>query len=812
METLLQDVRYSVRTLVKSPGFTAVAVLALALGIGANTAVFTVVDAALLRPLPYDEPDRLVHLWETKLQDQFSQHEASYPDFLDWQENTRSFEGLAGYMDGGSVTLAGRDEPERIKATVVTPNFFDLLGAAPILGRTFQPEDAQRGAEPTVVLSYGLWQRHFGGDPGALGQTLAFNGTSYRVVGVLPAGFRFAKVGEVEAWGALVPSERQLARRNLYWLKIIARLAPDVTLEQAQAEMSREAGRLASEYPDSHTGIDIAVVPLHDEIVGRAKPILIALLGAVAFVLLIACANVANLLLARSAARQKEIAVRAALGAGRRRIARQLLTESFVLARAGGAAGLLLARWGVDLLVAAVPGSLISSMPYLRDLAIDWTALGFTLAVSVATGLVFGLAPAVQVSKPDLLEALKEGGRAVPGPGRSRLRNALVVSEIALALVLLVGAGLMAESFARMMQVDPGFDPENVLAVQVPLASEKYSEPNHVHAFHRQLRERLEALPGVKGVGLVDLVPIAGGGGNTGSFSVKGRPAPAPGEEIEANVRTISPNYFDVMRVPLVRGRAFDERDSAGAPAVLVNRTLAARAFGDLDPVGQSITFDFDPQRTPYEIVGVVGDEKVGSLDASTTPVIYFSALQDTPQYASVVVRTAGDPEKLVGAVRSEVRALDPTLALGTTVTMEDAIADSPSAFLRRYPALLAGALAAVALLLAVVGIYGVISYTVAQRTHEIGVRVALGAGRGDIYRLVIRQGMVLALAGVGAGTLAALGLTRFLSGLLFGVSATNPVTFSGVAVLLMAVALLACYVPARRASRVDPMVALRYE
>ena len=474
MDTLLQDARYSIRTLLKHPGFTVVAVLALALGIGANTAVFTVVDAALLRPLPYKEPDRLVHIWETKLQEQFSQREPAYPDFRDWKENSRVFKDLAGYQGGGSVTLTGGDAPERIRGTAVTANFFSVLGVEPIIGQTFGPEDEQPGAERKVVVSHGLWQRRFGGDPSAVGKTLTFNDAAYTIIGVLPPGFQFAKVGPVEAWAALIPSPEQARRRNWYWLDVIARLEPGVSLEQARAEMNVEAGRLAREYPDSHKGVGIVLVPLREEIVGQVKPVLLALLGGVGFVLLIACANVANLLLARSASRQKEIAVRMAVGASRWRVIRQLLTESVVLALVGGAVGLLLARWGVDLLLAAIPDSLISFMPYLQGLGIDRTALGFTFGVSLLTGLVFGLAPALDASKPDLVDSLKEGGRTGGAAARSRLRNALVASEIALALVLLVGAGLMMESFVRLLRVDPGFDPTNVLAVEIPLAWEKY--------------------------------------------------------------------------------------------------------------------------------------------------------------------------------------------------------------------------------------------------------------------------------------------------------------------------------------------------
>jgi putative ABC transport system permease protein len=811
METLLQDIRYSIRTLAKRPAFTIVAVLTLALGIGANTAIFTVVDAALIRSLPYENPGALVHLWEVSPKQDFGQHEASYPDYLDIRAQNQVFEDMAGY-NGSSLTLTGRDAPERLRSARVTSSFFSVLGVKPILGRAFLEGEDQPGAERIVMLSHKLWQRRFGADPDIIGQTLNINNDTYTVVGVLPPKFKFARVGDAELWVPLNPMPYQVSRRNLYWLNVIARIKPGVTLKQAQAEMDGFAANFRQQYPESHTGVGIRLVNLHEEIVGSVKPVLLALLGAVGFVLLIACANVANLLLARAAGRRKEIAVRIALGARRSRLIQQLLTESLVLAFAGGLLGLLWALWGVELLVAAIPNSLLSSMPYLEGLTIDAGVLGFTTAITLFTGVVFGIAPALQATRQELHESLKEGGRSSGGASHAGLRNALVVAEIALALVLLVGAGLMMRSLLRLLQVDPGFDTNNLLTFQLTLPDAKYSDMPQLLAFHQQLTARIEALPGVKGAGTTSLRPLSGGG-NTASFFVEGQPAPDLGNKPEANVRTISTNYFAVMGIPLIKGRTFTESDNATAPnSLVINQTLANRFFPDQDPVGQRIAFGFDPERRPWLILGVVGDEKVTAIDARTTPVIYFHYEQDAESYMGVLVRTSSDPTNLIGAVRSEINAIDQDIPMYSVMTMEQMISNSQATFMRRYPTLLIGVLAAVALLLAAVGIYGVISYSVTQRTHEIGIRMALGAQKRDIIKLVVGQGLILMLTGLGIGMGAAFALTRFLSSILFGVSATDTISFAAVSALLAIVALIACYIPARRAARVDPMIALRYE
>jgi putative ABC transport system permease protein len=809
MGNLLQDLRYGARMLLKRPSFTVVALLTLAFGIGANTAIFTVVNAALLRPLPFREPDRLVHLWESTPQNQFGEREASYPDYLDWKAGTQTFEGLAGYSRR-SFALTGRETPDRFEGAAVTDGFFQVLGVAPVLGRGFQPGEDKAGAARLVILSHGLWQRRFGGDPNILGQSLVLDGNNYTVIGVLPQSFQFAPAGAAELWVPLNPSQGQMSRRFQHWLNIVGRLKQGVTFEQARAEMSVVAASIAQQYPDSHTGTGIRLIALHEQITGKVRPILLILLGAVGFVLLIACANVANLMLARASARQKEIAIRTAMGASRWRLIRQLLTESVLLALMGGGIGLLLAQWGVDLLVAAIPQSQLSSMPYLQGLGLDARVLLFALAVSLVTGIVFGLAPAFQSSKLNLLESLKDGGRTSGIHVRQGLRNSLVVAEIAIALVLLVGAGLMMKSLFRLLAVDPGFNPDHLLTMHVSLPTVKYPEDGNVIAFHQQLLERIENLPGVTGVGSVSVLPLLGG--DTTRLVVEGRPVPPPGEELEANYRDVSNSYFRTMGVPVIRGREFTDLDKQGTPeVVIINQTMANRLFPGQDPVGQHLAFA-NNQVKGLEIVGVVGDEKVTRLDSATTPVLYVSFLQDPSRTLNLVVRTTSDPEAISGAARGAIQSLDADLAVFGVSTMERLISNSPSTFLRRYPAFLIGVFAGVALLLAMVGIYGVISYTVTQRTHEIGVRMALGAQRSDIFKMILGQGLMLTLAGVGCGLLAALVLTRFLSSMLFGVTATDPLTYAAVSLPLVLIAMLASYIPARKATRVDPMVALRYE
>jgi putative ABC transport system permease protein len=808
METLFQDLRYGIRMLLKNPAFTSIAVLTLALAIGANTAIGTIVNAALLRGLPYQEPERLVQLWELTPQKDFPQREASHPDFLDWRNN-QSME-LAAFTGGGSLSLMGHGQPERLQAPSVTTNFFDVLGVKALHGRTFREGEEIANSERVVVLSYGVWQRLFGGDANIVNQSINLSANPYTVIGILPQNFQFAPRGDAELWVPLRPGPNQLTRRFWHWANVIGRLKPGISLEQAQAEMKTIGQRIEEQHNQSHAGTTIKLIPLQEQIVGSVKPVLLALLGAVAFVLLIACANVANLLLARSTARQREIAIRIALGASRGRLIRQFLTESLLLALIGGSLGVVIAQWGVAALVAAIPEFQLNSMPYLRDLKIDSRIILFTFALSLLTGIIFGLIPALQTSRPDLQSTLKEGGQSSAGVARRRLRSAIVVAEIALALVLLVGAGLMMKSLANLLKVSPGFQTENLLTFNVALLPAKYQNNKQIVNIHSQLIERFESIPGVQGAGTVNSSPLAGG--NTTRFYVEGKPQPPPGEETESNQRTISANYFQAIGVPLLQGRYFNNNDNDTAPkVVMINKTLAEQVLPGEDAVGKRIIFGgMNPQ--PVEVIGVVADEKVTPLDAKQTGVVYEPYLQFPSTFSVFVVRTTTDPKPLSNAIREEIRQLDSEASVFGVRTLEEVIDNAPSTFIRRYPAFLAGIFAVVALILASIGIYGVISYSVTQQRREIGIRLALGAQGRDVLKLVIGQGIRLALLGVSIGLVAAFALTRWMESLLFGVSATDLPVFVVISLMLTAVALLACYVPARRAMKVDPMVALRYE
>jgi putative ABC transport system permease protein len=807
MDSLVKDLKFAFRSLLKRPGFMAVAVVTLALGIGGSTAIFTVVDAALLRGLPYKQPDRLVHLWEKTPQDAFSKREFSYPDYQDYQKNN-VFEGLAAYT-GGRVLLSGYGETESVGGPRVSANFFSVLGVEPILGRTFQAGEDQQGGPRVAILSYALWQRRFGGDAAVIGRGLTINGESYQVVGVLPSSFQFA-LRNGELFIPYQPTQNQLTRRFMHGTNLIGRLKPGVDEAQAQSELAVIASRIEQEHNQSHAGTTMRIVPLQEEVIGAVRPILLVLLAAVGFVLLIACANVASLLLTRSLARQKEVAIRSALGASRWRVMRQLLTESMLLSLIGGAAGLLIAYWGVPALVSALPQNQLIAMPFLKTLSLDAGILTFSFALSLLTGLIFGLAPALQSSRLDLNEVLKEGGRNMSAGAGHRLRSAMVVTEIALAVVLLVGAGLMMKSLLRLLETDVGFKTDNLLTMTMVLPPAKFTEANQLVNFSDQIQERVRSLPGVTNAGTVDILPL--NGGNTTRFYIDGDPVPPPGKEIEANMRFVSDTYFQTLGVPLIAGRMFDQRDTPDKPpVVLIGKTIADRLFAGRDPVGRRIRYNAI-QADPIEIVGVVGDVKITGLDQAIKPVLYYPYRQNAGPTANIVVRTNGDPAALSASVRNEIRNLEPDAAILNVNTMEQMIAQTPASFMRRFPALLISIFAAVALLLASIGIYGVVSYSVSQQTHYIGVRMALGASPSDILRMVLKQGLVLAVAGVVIGIVAALGLMRLLSTLLFEVSTSDVTTFATVAVTLFVIALVACYLPARRATKVDPLVALRYE
>lgn len=809
MKTLLQDLRYAVRTMLKKPGFAMIAVMTLALGIGGSTAIFTVVNAALLRGLPYKSPDKLYHLYEVTPQKQFAQREFSYPDYIDYQKNG-VLEGIGAYTGGGGI-ITGRGEPERVFAPGATANFFSVLGVDPFLGRTFQDGDDKPGAPRVVILTYGMWQRSFGADPGIVGKPITFNGDNYTIVGVLPADFQFA-FRNADMWRAYQPTDSQLTRRGLHGTNLIGRLKPGVTAEQAQSELALIAKRIEQENAASHAGTGLKFVPLQEAVVGQVKPILLVLLAAVGFVLLIACANVASLLLTRSLARQKEVAIRAALGASRWRVIRQLLTEAVLLSVVGGAAGLLIAYWGVGGVVAMLPDSQLAALPFLKSLHIDKSILLFSFGLSLITGIVFGLAPALQSSRPDLNEVLKEGGRNTTGGSGHRLRSALVMSEIALAVVLLVGAGLLMKSLLRLLQSNVGFNPEQMLTLTVGVPPAKFSQPNQLVQFFDQLKQRVDSLPGTKGSGTVDILPLQGG--NTTRFTIEGDPVPPPGQEIEANVRVVSETYFQTLGVPLIAGRMFDDRDgltpNSGGP-VIIGKTAADRIFAGRDPIGRKVVYG-SAQAQPDVIVGVVGDVKIGGLDEALRPVLYYPFKRFPGPGANLVVRTTADPASLSNAIRTEARSLESDAAVFNVRAMDKIISESPAAFMRRFPALLISIFAGVALLLASIGIYGVVSYSVSQQTHYIGVRMALGAKPSDILKMVLRQGLTLAVAGLVLGVVGALALTRLLRSLLFEVQTTDLSTFAIVIGALFTVTLFACYLPARRATKVDPLVALRYE
>ena len=811
MESFWKDWRHSIRSLSKTPGFTFVIVLTLALAIGANTAIFSVVNAALLKPLPYAEPDRLVHLWESTPQKNYPKREASYPDFQDWQQ-CEAFDGMAAYRGGGGFMLTTPEGFERVDGGLVSGNFFSVLGVKPLLGRSLTEADDKQGAERVVLLSFGFWQRRYAGDPSVVGKQIVLSGNACQIIGVLPPEFQFAPRGSADIWASWQPSGGMVTRRFMHWVNVIARLKPGVSLEQAKAAMQPITSRIAQEHAESHTGTGIQVVPLHQEFVGNIKPLLVLLLVAVGFVLLIACSNVANLLLVRASGRQKEVAIRSALGASAGRLVRQMLTESLALATLGGVVGLALAYWGVDALISSIPDNLLNSMPYLRSVKIDGQTLVFTGALSLTVSFLFGLAPALQATNADLQSVLKEGGKTSGAAARQGLRNGLVVIEVALALVLLVGAGLMVRSLWGVINVDPGFNPRNLLTFTFTLPPASYDSNEKLIVARQQMLERLAAIPGIEGAATVSTLPLIGG--NTTRFYPANQPKPAPGDDIEANLRDVSANYFQVMGVRLISGRYFTEQDTANSQTVvIINQSLAKRVFPNQDAVGQSIVFTGgDP--SPLPIAGVVADEKITGLDARNTAVVYTPYQQDSSVSfaSSVVVRTTGDPMNLSNVVRRELQTFEPGIYIFFVRTMEQIAATSPATFVRRYPAMLIGLFAGVALLLAAVGIYGVISYSVSQQTHEIGVRIALGASPGNVLGLVMKRGMGLTLVGVVIGLVASFILTRLMTDMLFGISATDPFTFAGISLLLTLVALLACYVPAKRAMNVDPMVALRYE
>ena len=801
VNTAWQDLRYAVRALRKRPGFTGVVVLALALGIGGTATIFSVVNGVLLRPLPYSDPGALVTVWERRPLQGRETNPASYPDFVDWKDQSRSLQHMAAYTLG-PASLTGGDEPEKVMWAAVSVDFFRVLRVEPLLGRTFVLEETQPGRNDLVLLSHGLWQRRFGGDSSVVGRTITLDGEAIEVVGVMPAGFAYPS--QAQMWYPLGLDVNQTSRSN-HFLRVVARLAPGIPIDQARAELDDIARRLETEYPDANTGHYTNVIELHEWLVGDVRKALVVLLGTVCFVLLIVCVNVANMQLARSAAREKEVAIRTTLGATRGRIAGQLLWENGLLAAAGGTIGLLLAGAAIEVF-AVVPATVV---PFASEVHIDAGVLLFAAFITVATAVIFGLAPTLHTSKPNLSAALKEGtGRSTATGGR-RLRASLVVAEFALAIVLLVGAGLMVRSFARLTTVDPGFDPANLLTASVNLPTIGYEEEEQRIAFAARALERIRGVPGVERASLTWLLPFSGGDAGR-IFQIEGRPLPDPMDEWNAAPRVIDPDYFDAMRIPVLRGRRLDARDDANAPEVLViNAAMARRFWPEENPLGARIRIGGEGSSW-RAIVGVVGDVSHRTLAAEKRPEMYFPFAQISVPFLRFVVRATGDPAELAGLVRHQIWQEDPNLPVTEVATMNQLIRRSVGQ--PRLTATLLGVFAAIALFLAALGIYGVVSYMVSQRAREIGIRIALGASQPDVLYLVVRRGMLPAALGIGLGLAAALALSRIMSSLLFEVSATDFVTYASMTVLLGAVGLAANYLPARRATRVHPMETLRQE
>jgi predicted permease len=808
--TILQDIRYGFRMLLKNPGFTAVAVLTLALGIGANTAIFSVVNGVLLKPLPYASPDRLVRVFESSTgQPRFPM---SPGNFLDYRDQNSTFEAFALFTRN-DLELSLDERPERLSAIRVSAGFFETLGIQPMLGREFRREDEVPDNNRVAILSQAVWQRRFGGDPDIVGRGITLSGNPFTVIGVLPAGvqhvggdYRSLPHGDsVDVWWPMSLSSK--SPRFAHFVNTVGRMKPGVPLEQAEADFNAIADRLAREHPNTNDGWRIRIHSLHEEIVGKTRPTLLVLLAAVVFVLLISCVNVANLMLARATVREREIAVRAALGAGRGRLLRQLLTESMLIAVAGGVAGLLLAKLAISALIALGP----SQLPRLQMVGIDGRILAFTIIVSLLTGLLFGLAPALQSLKINLNGLLKEGGRSGTGGARARrMRNTLVIAEVASALILLIGAGLLMRSFVKLQQADPGFKPEGVLTMSTSLPFARYSDPEKTVTFYQRLIDQISELSGVQSVGAGSDLPWTGYDENAG-FNIEGKTFPE-NQEPSGRYHFVTPDYFRTIGVPLLAGRWFDSHDVRQARRViLINQSLARRYWPDEDAVGKRITFNDQPKDDDWmTVAGVVGDVKDYPSSLEAEPAFYWPEAQQPNRDMFLVIRTTGNPLALTDAVRREVRTLDKDLAVSEIKAL-DTIAEGGLAR-QRFTLLMVGLFAGIALTLAAIGIYGVMSYLVAQRTHEMGIRLALGARQRSVMTLMLGQGMVLAGSGVAIGLAGAFALTRLMASLLYGVSTTDPLTFLLIAMLLAGVALLACYIPARRASTVDPMVALRYE
>ncbi len=812
MNILWQDTRFALRMLWKNPGFTVVAIFTLALGIAANTTIFSAINALLLKPFAFRDMPRIVTVFETIPALGERSGGVAPANFLDIRSQSTAFESIAA-RSGWSANLTENERPERITGATVTPGFFEVLGIEMKMGRSFAAEEEQPGREPIVILSDVLWRRRFNAEPNIIGHVVKINERNFTVVGIAPPEANYPR-GNVEMWTPFIFDKGDTADRESHYMAVVGRLKRDASVEQATSELNGLAQRLAAQYPQTNAGRSLRAMNFLESETRGPRPYLIIMLGAVGFVLLIACANVANLLLLRAAERRHEIAIRLTLGASRFRVVRQLLTESLLLAIAGGALGLLLSVWSIDALRAGMPANFTKFVSGWSNLGIDWSVFGFTMLLSLVTGVVFGLVPALQASKTNLNEALKEGGRssgAQSGRGRNRTRSLLVITEVALSLVLLVCAGLMMRSFVKLINVDPGFNARNALTFGVALPHAKYPKDENKVNFQKRFLERLETLPGLTNVAAINSLPLDFSNSNTGFWRDE-EPRPAPGQTPLAYLQVSSLNYFKIMEIPLLEGRAFDARDTADAtPVLIVSRALAQKHFKGEDPLGKRLRLGNGDK--PYEIVGVVGDVRHEAFTEKVTEqelAVYQPYAQNPWREMTYIMRAKNDPASLTTAVRSELQAVDKDQPVYNVRTIEQVFSESMAP--QRLSSFMFAAFALVALLLAAVGIYAVIAYSVAQRTHEIGIRMALGAQRGDIFRLVIGHGMKLILIGIGAGLVAAFGVTRAMASILYGVSATDVWTFAGISALLAGVALVACYVPAQRATKVDPMIALRHD
>ena len=817
---LKQNLRYGARFMRHSPGFTAVIVVTLALGIGANTAIFSVVYSALLRPLPYRQPGELLFLGESRDEHPVIDGAAtSYPDFLDWKRTAKSFQSIAAYGGDGFTVEAGGNEPKLSLATRITPNFFATLGVAPVTGRDFLEKEDDPNGPHVAILSDAFWRNEMHANPNVVGTSIRLDGKAVTVVGVMSRDFEFAPARSAPIWVPMHAPGDMGTRRSLRWLSVIGRLAPGVSSDHARAEMVGISAQLAHAYPKENDALSVVISPFREKIVGKVRPLLLVLLGAVGFVLLIACANVANLLLTRSISRRKEFAVRSALGATRSNLVTQLLTESLILSLTGALIGLVAAQWGVGMLLAAIPESQLRAMPYLRSAGVSFPVLTFLCLITLITAMLFGLAPAIAATRSSVNDLLKDETRGGTSSTHARLRGSLVVVEIAVTLILLVAGSLMLQSLRALLRHDVGFDSHKVLTFDVNLPDNSYpndqNDPDKnssADKFGREFRERLRNAPGVINVASTSVVPASGNGSSI-RFLIEGRPKPL-GHEDECNISEISRDYFATMKIPLVEGRLFtpDDMKPKAPEVVIVSRAFAATYFPEESPVGKRIRYTYSPKQPFRQIVGVVGDVALIDLDQPPPAVIYDPNENSGDTYLSYVVRTEGDSLAAVGAARSILHDIDPQLPLIEPRTLEQVAEQAPSVFLRSYPSLLIGSFAALALILAMIGLYGVISYSVLQRTREIGIRVAMGAQRRDVLRLILREALVTSGVGISVGVLAGLFLTQLMTSLLYGVTPGDWRTFSVASICLLLVAIAACAIPAGRATRVDPVNALRYE